>query len=434
MTAAMANPQAGHVQADVRAPFLILAAIFLAPYLSWRPSLDILFTISDACFLLGAAQLVVRQYIPLQPFGVLSPVWLIAFVLMMAGLLVSSLFGNDPLRWPIVAIQYSFAWMVLPFLLMGHGNGETHRLARALLAGVVLMELAGVIVYFTFQGSFEQARSILGFDFISGSGRLGAFVTDANWNGATIAMALPFTFYLRARRLINAWQAILATAILFFALMLSASVTAFGSALAAMLIFVIAGGVRVKAYTLLALAVVSIALAPGELGLPSIFQKRVANALESGDFAQAGTFKGRVALMDGAWHRVGDHILLGAGVDQDRVVSGQNAPVHNMYLLLWVEGGFIALAGWITMMSIFLLVALAALRRDRMAGALCLSVLATFLLFSTASPHMYARLWAVPVILALAIARTAGGPLDMRLGLRRRYSPARLQRLERARG
>lgn len=434
MTTVAPGRQAVFAQTDVRAPMLIIVAIFLAPYLSWRPSLDILFTISDACFMLGAAQLVMRQRLPLQPFGVLSPVWLAGFVAMMAGLLVSSLFGNDPTRWPVVALQYSFAWVVLPFLLMGHGNIETHRLARGLLTGVVLMELVGIIVYFTFQGSFEQARTILGLDFISGSGRLGVFVTDANWNGATVAMALPFTFYLRARRMIAAWQAIFASVVLLFALMLTASVTAFGSAVAAMILFVLAGGVRPKLYTFIALAAVSLLLAPSEYGMPSIFQKRVASALESGNISQAGTFKGRVALMDSAWHRVGDHMVLGVGVDQDRVVNGQGAPVHNMYLLLWVEGGFIALAGWVTMMSIFLVVAFAALRRDRLAGALALSVFATFLLFSTASPHMYARLWAVPVILALAIAQHAGAPLTMRLTLRRRYTPARLSRLERARG
>ena len=40
---------------------------------------------------------------------------------------------------------------------------------------------------------------------------------------------------------------------------------------------------------------------------------------------------------------------------------------------------------------------------DRQAAALGLSVLSTFLIFSVASPHMYARMWMVPLVLALVI-------------------------------
>lgn len=80
-----------------------------------------------------------------------------------------------------------------------------------------------------------------------------------------------------------------------------------------------------------------------------------------------------------------------------------------MYLLLWVEGGFVALLGWLAMMAAALAIVLAAFYRDRLSGALGLTVLMSFLVFSAASPHMYARLWAVPVLLALAIAMNAGG-------------------------
>lgn len=114
-------------------------------------------------------------------------------------------------------------------------------------------------------------------------------------------------------------------------------------------------------------------------------------------------------LIEDAWQRVGDHMWLGVGVDQDRVVSQERAPVHNMYLLLWVEGGFVALLGWLAMMAAALAIVLAAFYRDRLSGALGLTVLMSFLVFSAASPHMYARLWAVPVLLALAIAMNAGG-------------------------
>ena len=394
-------------------PLTVIVGITLSAYLSWRPSVDIMFTISDACLLLGAMLLLLRRRVPLEPFGVVSPAWFGGFILMMGGLLASSLFSGDPTRWPTVALQYSMAWVVLPFLIMGHDRRDTERLVRFFVAGVVAMALIGIRVYFTFNGTFVQARALLGFDFISGSGRLGAFATDANWNGATIAMALPFTFYLRGRRMISMWQAAIAITILVFALTLTASVTAFGSACTATLLFVVAGGVRLRpgplAAMLLFLAVGS-TIALSAYGLPPVFEKRVATVFETGDLATAGTFKGRMGLIEDAWQRVGDSMLVGVGVDQDRVVSPLRAPVHNMYLLVWVEGGFIALFGWVAMMTAGLAIAFAALWRDRLAGVLAFTVLTTFLLFSAASPHMYARLWAVPVLLALAVALHSGGP------------------------
>ena len=175
----------------------------------------------------------------------------------------------------------------------------------------------------------------------------------------------------------------------------------------AILFFVLFGDRRIRAYVLgglVGIVALGVVLNAANVTLPAVFQKRVANALEAGDIAEAGTFEDRLGLAKDAWQRVGDHMFVGVGVDQDRVISPAGAPVHNMYLLLWVEGGFLALVGWIAMIGVGGVIGFTALKRDRLAGALALSVLATFLLFSAASPHMYARLWAVPVLLALAIA------------------------------
>jgi O-antigen ligase len=385
----------------------LVGAVFLGAYLSWRPSLDILFTLSDALFLLAAMQLVVARRIPLEPFGVLTPVWLLSFATMMLGLAIGSVSGADPIRWIIVASQYGFAWVILPFLLMGHGQAAMRHLATAMLAGVVVMETVGIAVILFYHGTFEESRSLLGLDFISGAGRLGAFATDANWNGATISMALPFAFYLTARRLIRPWLGGLAIGILMFALLLTASATAFGSALAAIAIFVVAGAVRPRLSVLMMVGVLLVAIAQWQIALPAAFEKRVGGAITSGNIAGAGTYTGRILLIEEAWKRVGDHMIVGVGVDQDRIVSRLRAPVHNMYLLIWVEGGGLALLGWLGMMVAFLVTAFGAFRRDRLASGLALSVMGTFLLFSTASPHMYARLWAVPVLLALGVARTS---------------------------
>jgi hypothetical protein len=80
-----------------------------------------------------------------------------------------------------------------------------------------------------------------------------------------------------------------------------------------------------------------------------------------------------------------------------------------MYLLLWAEGGVLSLLGWIGMMLVLLAGAALVLARDRLASALALSVLSTFLITSTASPHMYARVWLVPIFIAMAFVFEAMG-------------------------
>ena len=99
---------------------------------------------------------------------------------------------------------------------------------------------------------------------------------------------------------------------------------------------------------------------------------------------------------------VGDTMLLGLGVDQYRVISASGAPVHNMYLLLWTEGGLVTLLGWLMLLAILIAAATQAFRRDRMTAALALSVITVLVVSSNASPHMYARMWMVPVMVAMA--------------------------------
>jgi O-antigen ligase len=409
MTPARSHPVAR------RAPLAVLAGVFLASYLSWRPSSDLMFTISDALFLTGGIAMAVRGQTPLRPMGPLTPLWIVSFVAMTGGLLIGSMTGGDPLRWPIVAGQYLFAWLLLPCVLMGHDRRYTLSLAVALLAGVVAMELVGILVYAFYDASYQEMRSVLGQDFISGNRRLGVFATDANWNGAVIALTLPYVYFLASRRSISRPVAMVASAILLIALLVTASFTAFSSMVLATLMFVATGVVRPRWWMVATVAVLGVVLLQSGVEMPDVFRKRVGDAIVSGDINEAGTFGGRVELMADAWQRAGDHLLLGLGVDQDRVVSKLHAPVHNMYLLIWVEGGLPALAGWIGMLLTFFATALRAFRRDRLASALALSVLTTFLIFSSASPHMYARLWAVPVLIALAIARHgAEGPGAMR--------------------
>lgn len=378
----------------------LCAGVFFTPYLSWRP-FDILFTLSDLMFCALAMLLLLGGGTTAQPFGALTPWWMFAFVAMVGGLLLGSLANGAPLRWAIAAAQYGFALVVMPWLLIGHGRVQAVRMAKALLCGVVAMEAFGIAIYFLYPASFEEYQRF-GLEFISGSRRLGVFLTDANWNGAYLAMSLPFVSYLYAKRLIVGWQAAIAAAVMIEGLLLAASVTALVCATASAAALIVIGGMKVPRLAVATAGLVLLAFFAAGQGLPEAFSTRVAPAIVSGDLAAAGTYAGRLDLIREALVIAEDTSLIGLGVDGYREVSASLAPVHNIYLLLWCEGGLIALAGWLLLLIVLFCAAAHVYRRDRMTAALGLSVLTTLIVSSMASPHMYARLWVVPLFVAMA--------------------------------
>lgn len=413
---ARADPRAPVGQAWSLSGAAIAAAVFFASYISWRPA-DILFTLSDGLFIMGAAFLVAAHRMPLTPMGRASAWWLLATFTMLAGLFLGSIINGNPDRWLIAGAQYMFSLVILPLLLMNQGEARTIRYYRALIAGVVAMELFGIILYFGFDLSFEQYNRI-SHEFVTGAGRLAAFLGDANWNACAIVMTMPFTYYLRVRRLMNLPVFCFVMAVSLGGLFLAASVTGLTSGVIAAVIFAGIAGIRPSARALLAVgAVIMIYFASG-YGLPRAFEKRIAPALEDGNLQQAGTYKGRMELIHEAWQMVEGTTFVGIGVDQYREVSADKAPVHNIYLLLWAEGGLLALFGWIALLVILAMGALAARRTDKLAAALGLSVLSTFIIFSNAAPHMYARMWVVPLLLAMSPAFVINAA-----GASRRFTP-----------
>jgi O-antigen ligase len=381
---------------------VIAAGVFLASYVSWRPT-DILFTASDMFFVLGVGLLIAAQRVPLQPFGRATSWWMMATVALLGGLFLGSIVNGDPERWLIAGAQYSFSLIVLPILLMDNGAVRHVMLAKALVTGVVAMEAFGIAMYFGTDLAYEEYGRY-GHDFITGAGRLGAFLGDANWNAAAIVMALPFALYLRARHHSGALAFYLVLAVLLCSLFLSASVTGLVSCLLAVSIFTVVGGVRPPAKMIVGVAVaLMLAIASG-YGLPRAFEKRIAPAVEDADFSKAGTFTGRMDLIHEAWGIVNNTTVVGLGADQYRKVSVDKAPVHNIFLLLWAEGGLFALVGWLALLGIAAGGGLLARATDRLAAALCLSVVSTFVIFSGAAPHMYARIWMVPLLLAASPA------------------------------
>ncbi|MCW4463440.1 hypothetical protein OK349_17160 [Sphingomonas sp. BT-65] len=384
---------------------VLLAAVFLAPYVTWRIVPPYLFTFSDALFCVAAVLLLAGRGIAIRPLQGWWALWMFGLSGLLLGFFIGSVVNGDPLRWIIVAVQYGFAFAVLPALLLRERRGSLVAAALALVAGVTAMELFGSVVYHATGASYEAAKRF-GFEFITGAHRLGAFMADANWNAAMIAMTTPFVLYLARIGRLNMIVAFAALGILGSGLLLSGSFTGFTSTAIGVLAFLLLDWGKRSIGMLLGILALGGAILATGVALPTAFQNRVATALEAGDISRAGTFAGRMELVEEAWGIVGDTTVVGLGVDQYRVVSADRAPVHNIYLLAWAEGGLLSLIGWLLMMLVPLSIAMRTFVQDRAAAALVIAVTLPFLIFSNAAPHMYARSWVVPLILALGIALT----------------------------
>lgn len=405
---------------------LLSAAVFFFCFHLWRIG-DVNITLSDVLF--GFALFLELSLARLngRPLGALTPIWMASLVVMLSGLFVGSYFNGDLTRWLIVAIQYLFSYMLLPMLLIREKR-MLERLIVTMIIAMVTMESVGIAAYHLLDG-YEQATAIFGPDFITGGRRLGAMVGDANWNSAAIAMTLPFVMYAASRHLIRPTLALVAGMILLWALMLAASFTGFAAAMLAIGAMAVAGRMRLSPKIVLLASVLAASLLMSGYQLPEIFAKRVAPAIEQGSLDSAGTYDDRADLIIEAWQHAEKTAIIGMGVDEYRKFSAFGQPVHNMYMLQLSEGGIFALAGWLGIVITLILIPLGRLRRHRLEAALSLSVIMVFLAFTVASPHMYARLWMVPVLLSLGMVLTAGDrtlPLGSRTSRNRPSFPARI--------
>ena len=387
--------------------WVLFAAVFTAAYISWRP-FEILFTLSDALFCVALVLAVQAGRLPLAPFGPLSGPWYLCVLVLLSGLFLGSMVNGDPERWLVVALQYSFAYLLLPMLLVMPSQPQSRLLLLAFAMGVAAMQLFGAAVYFGYKGDYLEIEAMFGHAFVSGSRRLGAFLADANWNSAMCAMALPCVIYLLNRQVIRWWLAGLLLVSLGLGVLLSGSFSGFMSAALALLVVGAASGMRRGLRLAMAAGVMAgvYLLAGGPL--PQAFAKRVAPALERGDLNDAGTFQGRWDLMVEAWNMTDQTMLVGLGVDQYRLVSAHGAPVHNIYLLLWTEGGLFALLGWVGLLVLMGVITGVCARIDRQTAGLAAAGFLVFLIQTTANPHMYARMWIVPLLLMMGLAYRVG--------------------------
>lgn len=381
---------------------VLAVAVFLSPFIVFQSS-AFFFTLSDFFFSIGMVLTVLAGRLPLQPLGRATAFWLLSYCLLLFGLIASSMFNPTPERSLIIAGQYSFAYLLLLFVLTGRDSATTHLLIQFFVAGIVTANLIGITVFFS--------ETEIGYPVVTGGGRLASFLMNPNANANLIALTIPFILYLWASGRMSLWLAVPAMLILSTALVCASSVNGLAAAVIAFVFFFVTTGLgatlRMLAVAACATAIAFVIWSRNDYAMPEIFEKRVMGAVETGDLEHAGTFSSRLDLMVEAAGMVGHTLLFGIGADRYREVSVHEAPVHNVYLLIWAEGGLPALIGWLALMAVPVLGAIlvyhAGDRRRLPVASLGITFAAVFSMGAMNTPHRYGRYWSVPLLLAIAL-------------------------------
>jgi len=384
---------------DRIARYCLLIAIFLSGWGLLRVG-QINLTFSDFFFLISFAITGLRGRLSVTPFRSLTPFWLTGLVMMLGGLFVGSVFNGDPLRWVNIALQYTVAFLFIPILLMQQEEKMVRIAPLIFMLGITCSELIGIAASFFL--TFHDTLHWLGDGFITGNGRLGSMAGQPNPNGAVVAFSLPMLLYSMRHRLIGSLGGFACLILLLWGLMLSASFTGFAASLLAIFTTLLLMGVRYIFRLGLVVGVAAGLFLASGAPLPKAFQERVGNAVESGDIGQAGTFINRSQLIEEAWGFAEENTIIGMGVDRYRELSAYDNPVHNLFLLIWNEGGAIAFCGLIILLTLICLLAVNGLRISRDKGAMAAAVVLVFLIYTLSYPHMYSRMWVMPVMVALA--------------------------------
>lgn len=385
----------------------LLVAVFFCGWSLLRAG-PINLTLSDILLSLVMAVLLYRGDVETRPFGELTVFWFLGLGLMISGLLFGSMINNSVDRWLVVSAQYLFAFLLIPMILMGQQTSLTRILPALFVLGISVSQLIGVSASLLFDHS--DTVGLFGDGFLSGNGRVGAMTGEPNPNGAMIAFALPMLFYSVRRHTMPMGIGVLCGIMLCWGLLATGSFTGFVAATIATCVYFTISGVWVLVRVALLGAIgVGLFVASG-LPLPESFEERVVGALTTGDLDQAGTFTDRSQLIAEAWEMADDNMFVGLGVDRFRIVSSHGAPVHELHLLIWNEGGIIAVIGLLMVILTAIAAAVRAVSRSRAEGAMILAVVVVFNVYTFSIPHMYSRAWILPVLLALStyFARQSG--------------------------
>jgi hypothetical protein len=385
------------------------------------------FTASDAFALAAVFAVVLEKSFAVAPLAVGTLLWNVGIALLCGMLLLSSLIDGDPQRGFIISAQYLYAYFLLAFMIVSRPWNQTVLLMKAFTVSIALMCLHGILVIDILKGEHTI--------FTSGNGRFIGWVERENECASLIALAVPLLLWLVASGSARPRWAWIGVPLYAYGIVLTGSNTGLIGLVFALGVFVVMTGSWRRIILLVgsSLATLAIVITWGRDFLPAVFQRRVLNALQNGDIDEAGTFADRMRLIREAIGKADNAWLLGIGADQYRNVSVLHAPVHNTYLLIWVEAGLAGLIGFLLLLLAGVVVGMLAgrFRQGRLSAICTLTTVLLFAALANALPHLYGRFFVVPLLLGIAPSvaylREGAVPATVARFLGARGAPKRLR-------
>ncbi len=376
---------------------LVIAAVFLSPMTYLRTDI-VFFTLSDLVASAAFVVMIANRRVPLRPFADMTSFWLFSVLLLCSGLIAGSLLNGDPLTGAVGVIQYVFSFVCIPLLLLGRPARETMFLCKVMAFSLVFVMLHGVL-YSVF--SPDDAR------FFSRNGRLTGLIERENGVGLLAGVGIVYVMWLYFISQISGIVFLALVAPVAYGLLLSASNSGFIVAVVGIfgISFFHGSAKHILAFIGIGALALAALLLFGQYFLPEVFQERVYGALTTGDSSEAGTFDGRLLLIQEAIYLIDRSIWLGVGVDQHRLISQYGAPVHNTYLLLFSEGGLVSLLGFVCLLLTLAFVGWRSFGNPetRWSGVLMFTILLMFAVALNGVTHVYGRFLSVPLLLPAAI-------------------------------
>lgn len=334
-----------------------------------------------------------------------SNMLLISVVLMIVGLMISTIISSNELAIRVfpIAIQYFFSFYIAYIFVASLNKRELEWLLSSYLLGGFVLAFVSIIIYlFAYD---YGVKNLL----IWKNGRLQMF-SGANGLGPHMVLLSVLLIYKISAKQMSGFYYLLLV-VPFFVITLTGSNTGlilFIVAVFGLLAFV--RGLKLK-LILVMLAAFGYLLLLNIVYFSDTHDIHVLKRFDwinSADMGQAGTFDERSEVIRIVWLHVMNNPIIGVGagsagatgVFATQIPGGFSSQPHNAYVLLWAEGGIVAILGLLTWLLTILLVSFWLKGNQRM-----FILFAAFILILTLSmrAHSY-QLWlTLPIYLIIVM-------------------------------
>ncbi len=394
--------------------WLVAIAAFLSPFSTLR-LFGLYFTVADSFLILaGIVALTLQSTWAKEHPGTkragstLRTRWIVGGVCILVGFLLSEIAApSGPTSIVSTSLQYAFVFIYLP-LLFSQLDVDGHLKAiKAFVVGLLVIIVAGAVLSAYFPSIYQKFDDA---GLVVGVLRVGSFM-GVNDLAKSIAICIPLVLLLYTEKRLKRVPLLLAFSILALGLVLSASWAGIISSGIAVLLLCILWWFRKPFKTSIAVLALALVLAATFVAVTAVgpdkwmkaFDKRIVQVVQGGDINKAGSFVIKRDLMKEALTVIEQRPLVGTGAGRYEGLSQYGVKVHNSYLLLWAEGGVLALIGLLLILiSSFSLSCRYAFRSETYRfGIPVLVLVSVFALNAFTSTALYSRFDIIPLLLSV---------------------------------